>query len=129
MYRRSKVDLLLTSLTADPPITALDITISCPFLPSYVSACAESASRIFSQRASEKIRHHLPGCLQLGRAFLPIVCTTVGAVGPSTFLSFVRRAFDAAAAREVLDGGRGCPTRYRSMLFFASLHAKDRAYH
>ena len=82
VYRRSKVDLLLTSLTADPPITALDITVSCPLLPSYVSACAASASRIISLRASEKIRHHLPGCLQLGRAFLPIVCTTVGAVGP-----------------------------------------------
>ena len=67
--------------------------------------------------------------MNTGRAFLPMVCTTVGAVGPSTFLAFVRRAFDAAAAREVLDGGRGCPTRYRSMLFFASLHAKDRAYH
>ena len=42
VYRRSKVDLLLTSFTADPPTTALDITISCPFLPSYISACAPS---------------------------------------------------------------------------------------
>ena len=61
--------------------------------------------------------------MNTGRAFLPMVCTTVGAVGPRPFLSFVRRAFDAAIAREILDGGRGCLARYRSTLFFASLHA------
>ena len=128
--KKKEGEEVLTSLTAAPtlrPITALDITVSCPLLPSYVSACAASASRIISLRASEKIRHHLPGCLQLGRAFLPIDRLhhrrSDGAVGPRPFLSFVRRAFDAAAAREVLDGGRGCLARYRSSLFFASLHA------
>ena len=62
--------------------------------------------------------------MNTGRAFLPMVCTTVGAVGPRPFLSFVRRAFDAAIAREILDGGRGCLARYRSTLFFASLHPR-----
>ena len=65
----------------------------------------------------------LPGCFALGRSFIPIVCTTVGAVGPRSFLAFVRRIFDDAAAREILDGGRGLLTRYRQLVFYASVHA------
>ena len=35
----------------------------------------------------------------------------------------MRRIFDDAAAREILDGGRGLLARYRQLVFYASVHA------
>lgn len=119
----TKVDLLLTALDRDPPVSAFDVTVSCPLLPSYVSPTAAHPTHVIAEKASEKISKHLPGCLELGRAFYPMVVTTLGGVGPRTFLSFVHKVFDEAAAAEVLLGERGARARYRRMVLFASIHA------
>ncbi len=74
-------------------------------------------------RAAEKINKHMAGCLALGRAFLPAVFTTLGGVGPRSFLAYIDRVFSDAAALEILAGGRGKLARHRRQVFYAGLHA------
>ena len=82
------MDLVFTSFDLHPAAaytTAVDVTVSCPLLPTYVVASSASASTLFVARSAEKEAKHLPGCVELHRAFLAIV-----------FSSFAERIDDQA---------------------------------
>jgi hypothetical protein len=110
-------------LAALPPTTSLDITVSCPLLPSYLAAAAESSSSIFDQRHREKAAKHLAGCAELGRTYLSYVLTTQGGVGPPETLTFIDSIFIRSMAREIAAMGTGRDALERRDLLFASSHA------
>ena len=100
----------------------IDVTVSCPLLPSHVRAAASDAAAIFRARAAEKDAKHLPGCVDLGRAFLAVVFTTLGGVGPAPAREWLDGLFAASYAAELLDGGTGSRTAHRRLcLVFVAL--------
>ena len=119
----TKVDMVFTSYHLHPFITAVDPTVSCPLLPSHLAAAAASASTIFTTRAAEKDAKHLPGCVDLGRAFLAIVWTTYGGIGPPAACDWLDSIFAASYTAEYLSGGTGQDTSHRRLVFYQSLHA------
>tara|TARA_B100000795_G_C22433253_1_gene299006 strand:+ start:274 stop:453 length:180 start_codon:yes stop_codon:yes gene_type:complete len=57
-------------------------------VPSHVISAACSADALyFSARAAGKNEKHLAGCVALGRAFLPVVFTTLLGIGPLAMLA------------------------------------------
>ena len=115
--------LLLTSYDLHPPVTALDVTVSCSLLPSHVRATASDAAAIFRARAAEKDAKHLPGCVDLGRAFLAVVFTTLGGVGPAPAREWLDGLFAASYAAELLDGGTGSRTAHRRLCLVTAMQA------
>ena len=115
--------MVFTSYHLHPFITAVDPTVSCPLLPSHLAAAAASASTIFTTRAAEKDAKHLPGCVDLGRAFLAIVWTTYGGIGPPAACDWLDSIFAASYTAEYLSGGTGQDTSHRRLVFYQSLHA------
>ena len=99
------------------------MTVSCPLLPSYAAKAATSAAALFDARAAEKNAKHLPGCTQLGRAFMPFVMTTLLGIGPRPARSWLDSLFSAAYAQELASGGTGCDTAHRRLVFIMSLQA------
>jgi hypothetical protein len=114
------IDLTHTSYDRNPPISAFDITISCPLLPAYLAKVAEP-THIIALSASEKLQKHLSSSSSAAPS-IPSSSPPWG-IGPRSFLSFVHRVFRHAASSDILAGGRGHLTSYRRMLFFASVHA------
>ena len=114
-----KVDVVITSYDLHPPVTAIDSTVSCPMLPTYVAAAALSASTLFTTRSEEKIEKHLPGCVDLGRHFIALVFSSLGGIGPASAIDYIDSIFAPALASELLAGGTGhncagsrsCPAR------------------
>jgi len=72
---------------------AIDVTASCPLVPSHVASTAASADARFIARAAEKNKKHLAGCVGLGRAFLPIVFTTLLGIGPQDAHEYISSLF------------------------------------
>ena len=64
----TKVDLVITAYDRSPSVTAIDVTISCPLLPTHSPAAAVSAAHLFDCRALEKNNKHLAGSIAQGRA-------------------------------------------------------------
>ena len=118
-----KIDAVITDYSGHPPITALDATVSCPLAPSYSSSAALDAATLFTARASEKLRKHLPGCAELGRTFLPVVFTTLLGIGPASALEYLDSIFSAALANEIIAHGTGRPIALRRLVFYQSLQA------
>ena len=118
-----KVDIIITSYDLHPPITAIDSTVSCPMLPTYVAAAALSASALFTARSDEKMDKHLPGCVELGRSFLAIVFSSLGGIGPAAAVDYMDSIFSPALTSERLAGGSGQRTAHRRLLFQQSLSA------
>ncbi len=120
----SKVDLILTSYERTVHELALDMTVSVPLLPRYVPANSLTSDAIFDLRAVEKTNKHFVGCQQLGRAFIPVVFTTLGGIGPAPSFQRLDSLFSASFARERASGGTGYETNLRRALFFQqTLHA------
>ena len=84
-------------------------------LESYVSAAALSAD--------DKIDKHLPGCVELGRSFIPFVFSSLGGVGPAIACDYLDSIFSPSLVSELLSGGNGQQTAHRRLLFMQSLQA------
>ena len=114
---------MLTAFDLHPAVVAIDATVSCPLLPSYVAAAAQDAHAIFKQRNAEKDLKHLDGCCILGRSFMAIVFTTLGGIGPQSSLDWISALYTASFARERLAGGSGFQTAQRKQRLFQSLQS------
>ena len=77
-----KVDLVVTRFSFYPPVTSIDVTVSCPLIPTYAPAAATDATALFTARAAEKNNKHLAGSIAQERTFLPIVFSSLGGLGP-----------------------------------------------
>ena len=74
-------------------------------------------------RSREEDAKHLLGCVDLGRAFLAIVWTTYGGIGPPAACDWLDSIFAASYTAEYLSGGTGQDTSHRRLVFYQSLHA------
>ena len=92
-------------------------------VPSHVVAAAVSANALFIARAAEKNEKHLAGCVGLGRAFLPIVFTTLLGIGPQDAREYIDSLFSDLYVAERLAGGSGHDANHRRVLFIMSLQA------
>ena len=119
----TKVDIIIRTFHRPPYTLAIDVTVSCPMLPSHVAAAAADANALFTARAKEKDRKHLPGCVQLGRAFLPVVMTTLLGIGPRSARDWLDSLFSDLYVQEVAGGGTGSDAAHRRLLFVQSLQA------
>ena len=131
---------MFTSYDLHPFTTAVDATVSCPLLPSHVTAAASSAAHLFATRDREKNAKHLAGCVELERAFLAIVFSTLGGIGPPTACAWLDSLFHTALTAEYLSAQRRhgtahCPCAHQRLIFYQSLQASlarscsDMAYH
>ena len=59
----------------------------------------------------------------MGRAFIPVVFTTFGGIGPPEARAWLDSLFSDAYATEVANGGSGHDTQHRRLLFYQSLQA------
>ena len=121
--RGTKVDIVVRTLDRPPYAMAIDVTVSCPLVPSHVAAAAVSANALFIARAAEKNEKHLAGCVELGRAFLPIVFTTLLGIGPQDAREYINSLFSDLYVAERLAGGSGHDANHRRVLFMQSLQA------
>ena len=119
----NKVDIVVSTPHVAPFIVAIDATVSCPLAPAYVTAAALNSASIFEARARDKNHKHLPGCQDMGRAFIPIVFTTFGGVGPPEARAWIDSLFSDMYATEIAGGGSGHDTHHRRVLFYQSLQA------
>ena len=63
------------------------------------------------------------GCLAVGRAFIPVVLTTFGGIGPADARDYLDGLFTQAHAQERAAGGSGAVTARRRTLFYQSIQA------
>ena len=119
----TKVDLVITAYDRSPSVTAIDVTISCPLLPTHSPAAAVSAAHLFDCRALEKNNKHLAGSIAQGRAFLPIVFTTLGGIGPPEAVHYLDTLFSDSYASELAASGSTRNTAHARRLFYQSLLA------
>ena len=94
---QTKVDLLLTSALVEQP-TAIDFTVSCPLLPSYLAAAVHDALAIITARAEEKTAKHAAGSAARNRIFLPWVLTTFGGMGPASVWHYIDTIYSTSTA-------------------------------
>ena len=116
----TKIDTVIEADGAEPPITTLDVTVSCSLLPSYVRAASKDSNAIFTTRDKEKKDKHFQPCVELLRSYLTVVVTTLGAIGPASARDYIDSFFRRSYADEILAGGTGTDTaRRRQNLSFA----------
>ncbi len=113
----------MRTLDRPPYAMAIDVTVSCPLVPSHVASTAASADALFIERAAEKNKKHLAGYVGLGRAFLPIVFATLLGVGPQDAHEYISNLFSDLYVAERLGGGSGHDANHRRVLFMQSLQA------
>ena len=102
-------------------VMTIDVSRLCPLLPSHLQTAARDAAATIDERAREKNAKHLAGCIGLGRAFLPIVVTTLGGIGPPASRDFLSSLFANSMAAERASGGSGQLTAKRRSDFFRSI--------
>ena len=122
----TKVDIVVRTLDRPPYAMAIDVTVSCPLVPSHVAAAAASANALFVARAAEKNGKHLAGCVGLGRAFLPIVFTTLLGIGPQDAREYIGSLFSDLYVAERLAGGSGHDANHRRVLFITYSRSRRR---
>ena len=69
------------------------------------------------------INTHLDGCNDQGRAFLPIIFSSLGGIGPPETVSWLDSIFSESYAEERLRTGTVRNTSHRHTLFYQSLMA------
>ena len=119
--RSTKVDLVISLFSTYPPVTAVDITVSCPLVPAYSAAAAHDAAALFATRAREKNIKHLGGCIHQERTFLPVVFSTLGGLGPPESVHYLDSFFSEAYAAERAATGSTRRTNHLRTLFYQSL--------
>ena len=117
----TKVDLVISLFSTYPPVTAVDITVSCPLVPAYSAAAAHDAAALFATRAREKNIKHLDGCIAQERTFLPVVLSTLGGIGPPESVHYLDSFFSEAYAAERAATGSTRRTNHLRTLFYQSL--------
>ena len=65
----TKVDVNLVCYAFHPPTVSLDITVSCPLLPSYLPEAVHDAAAVFAARDREKRSKHLAGSAAQNRTY------------------------------------------------------------
>ena len=78
---------------------------------------------MFADRNAGKCAKHLPGCVELGRAFLSVVYSTLGGVGPPDSRAWLDSLYGTSYAAELIAGGTGQQTARRRLLLYQTLHA------
>ena len=78
---------------------------------------------MFDERAARKDSKHLEGCRAQGRAFLPIVFSSLGGIGPPPALEWLDSLFLSSFAAERAAGGNGIVTSRRRAFFYQRLQA------
>ena len=122
--RSTKVDLVISLFSTYPPVTAIDITVSCPLLPAYSGAAANDAAALFATRAREKNNKHLAGCVAQERTFLAVVFSSLGGLGPPESVHYLDSFFFSEAyAAERAATGSTRRTNHLRTLFMQSLLA------
>ena len=118
----TKVDLVLHSALAEHP-TAIDFTVSCPLLPSYLPAATTDPHAILTSRAADKTAKHAKGSADRNRTFLPFVITTFGAIGPPSAWHYIDEIYatSSSLARQHLTSPHLVARRKAG--FLALLHA------
>ena len=116
-----KVDLVVTRFSFYPPVTSIDVTVSCPLIPTYAPAAATDATALFTARAAEKNNKHLAGSIAQERAFLPIVFSTLGGLGPPEAVHYLDSLFSEVYAAELAATGTTRRTSHLRTLFLQSL--------
>ena len=119
----TKIDLVITDHRRFPSILTLDARVSCPFLPSLLAAATRDATALFTNAALEKNNKHLSGCNDQGRAFLPIIFSSLGGIGPPDAVSWLDSIFSELYAEERLRSGTVRHTSHLHTLFYQSLMA------
>jgi hypothetical protein len=104
-------------------VLAIDVTVSCPMLPSHVTAAAADADSLFTTRAAEKNDKHLRGCIDQGRAFLPLVFSSLGGLGPPEAFHYLDSIFSELYTDERLRTGTVRHTSHLRTLFLQQLLA------
>jgi hypothetical protein len=122
LTRGTKVDLVLSSALAEHP-TAIDFTVSCPLLPSYLAAAVANPHAIVTARAAEKIAKHAAGSEHRGRLFLPWVFTTFGGIGPASIWYYIDSIYASSAALARLSQTSFHAVSARKAAFLACLQA------
>ena len=117
------MDLVVTDYSRHPNTTAIDITVSCPMLQSHAAAAARDAAALFAARAAEKNNKHLAGSIAQERAFLPIVFSTLGGIGPPEALHYLDAFFAESYAAERAATGTTRHTAHLRTSFLQSLLA------
>ena len=116
-----KVDLVVTRFSFYPPVTSIDVTVSCPLIPTYAPAAATDATALFTARAAEKNNKHLAGSIAQERTFLPIVFSTLGGLGPPEAVHYLDSLFSEVYAAELAATGTTRRTSHLRTLFLQSL--------
>ena len=119
----TKIDINLTCHAFVPPTVSLDITVSCPLLPSYLADAAADASAIFAERDREKRAKHYAGCTARDRAYHTFCLTTFGGLGPPETIAYFDHVFLRSASREVAAGLSRRDALHRRQCFYAAVHA------
>ena len=76
---------------------------------------------VITSRANDKNQKHLPGAVDAGCIFLPLVLTTAGGIGPPETIEYLDSLFADSYANELLSSGTSHLTSARRSLFFSSL--------
>ena len=119
----TKVDLVITRYSIYPPVTAIDVTVSCPLVPTYAPAAANDTAALFTARSADKYNKHLAGCIAQERTFLPVVFSTLGGLGPPESAHYLDSLFSEVYAAELAATGTTRRTSHLRTLFLQSLLA------
>ena len=92
-------------------------------LHSHAPAAARDAAALFAARAAEKNNKHLAGSIAQERAFLPIVFSTLGGIGPPESLHYLDSFFAASYTAELTATGTTRRTAHLRTCFLQSLLA------
>ena len=113
---------MLTSALAEQP-TAIDFTVSCPLLPTYLAAAVHDANAIIASRAAEKSAKHAAGSAARNRLFIAWVITTFGGMGPSSIWHYIDTIYASSAALARLSDSTHHAVAVRKADFLACLQA------
>ena len=92
-------------------------------LQSHATAAARDPTALFATRAAEKNNKHLAGSIAQERAFLPIVFSTLGGIGPPEALHYLDAFFAESYAAERAATGTTRHTAHLRTTFLQSLLA------
>jgi len=77
---------------------AIDFTVSCPLLPTYLPAAISDPRAIIDTRAAEKTAKHAAGSASRNRLFLPWVITTFGGMGTPSVWHYIDALYASSSS-------------------------------
>ena len=102
---------------------AVDATVSCPLLPTYLRDATLSSESMFLSRAKHKVEKHAAGCTTLGRDFIAAVFTTFGGLGPQPIRDLLTTEYSHFAAALIAAGSSGYDASYQFENLLSELQA------